>query len=356
MAVLQLEDVGLVKDHTAILDDVTFQAADGEFVALIGASGSGKTSVLRVVAGLDRISSGRVLVDGEPVSHRRTAERNVAMVFQTAVMYPFADVAANVAFPLEVQGRPEDEIAERIGAEGRALRIESLFDKDPSELSAGHRQLVQVARAMVRAPDVFLMDEPLASLDSKLRMRMRSELRMVQAGYDVTTLYATNDPSEAMALADRIVVLQRGRVAQIGTPGALYRSPVDTDVAELLGDIDFLSLAVEADGRGFWLVGDGVRLRAWLPALEPFVGRRVIAGIRPNEVKVDANAVGRPVERVVPFGSHDVAVVPLGGATISVHTAPGTVQRSQRIGVRIATAQLFHPDSGVALGRFGAAP
>lgn len=354
MATLQLDGIRVVKGGRTVLDDVSIDVAAGELVALVGGSGSGKTSVLRVTAGLDRPDGGEVRIGGSTVTDRAPADRNVAMVFQSGVMYPFATVEKNVSFPLEIQKRPRDEIDIRVHAEGRALHIEELFDRRPEQLSAGYQQLVQVARAMVRVPSVFLMDEPLASLDRTARLRMRSELRTVQEGYGVTTLYATNDPTEAMVLADRIAVIDDGRIVQIDHPDTVYRTPVTRSVAELMGDISFLDLAVEADADGFWLVTGGLRIRAWRPALADKVGRTVVVGVRPEDVNVGiSGGVAVEVRRVVPHGSHDVAIAAFEGGEIPIRVGTGSHKPGDVIVAGLDSALLFDSMTGVFIGRIG---
>lgn len=203
-----------------------------------------------------------------------------------------------------------DIINTRVTAEARSLGIEQVLERWPSELSAGHAQLVQIARAMVRVPRVLLLDEPMAHLDTPNRVRLRGELRELQRGYGVTTIYATNDPAEAVFMADRMVALQEGSIQQIGEPGKLYAAPANVHIAWLTGPVSFLDAAVERAGRGFWLVGDGFRIRAWPPKLGQYVDERVRVGIRPENLRlspesrlratVDSTSfeTGTPVTRV----------------------------------------------------------
>jgi ABC-type sugar transport system ATPase subunit len=275
------------------------------------------------------------------------------MVFQTNVLYPFRDVQGNVGFPLEVQRRPKPEIAARVEAEGRALRLERLMQRKPSELSAGHQQLVQIARALVRAPSLFLMDEPLARLDALLRVEMRSELRLVQRGYHVTTLYVTNDPVEAMAVCDRLAVLIAGEVAQIGPPTDVYAQPASLTVAELTGDLSTMPFRVTADESGYWLDHDGFRIRVWTDSLAPYVGLDVVVGLRPEHVEPDPNGVGAVIEDVVPHGPYVVTECRIGTEVVSVRTEHAFGGRGDAIGLAFVRGHVFDVVDGRTAATWG---
>lgn len=255
MARVTLRDVRVVLAARArrrapaveVLRGVDLDVGDGEMVVVVGASGAGKTTLLRVVAGLDPVAAGSVLMDGADVTAADPGTRDVAMVFQYPRLLPDRNVGRNVAFPLEVRQQTAEEIRTRVGAEARALHIEALLERSPEHLSVGEAQLVQIARALVRVPAVLLLDEPLARLDAQVRERMRRELRMLQQGYGVTTLVTTNDWREAMALSDRLVVLDEGRVVQTGAPMDVYREPVSLVAAHLTGPV--ATTVLQRDGR-----------------------------------------------------------------------------------------------------------
>lgn len=326
MATLELDDVGVVKDGRDLLSHVTLRVDDGDLTAVLGPSGAGKSTLLRTVAGLDRVTGGEVRIGGNAVTGLEPRERNVAMVFQSGALYPFMNVQQNVSFPLKMRRHRVDDIAARVQAEGRALGIEDLMQRRPGELSAGHQQLVHIARAMVRAPDVFLMDEPLASLDAALRLRMRDELRTIQQGYGVTTLYVTNDPLEAMTMADRVAILVDGALVQTGAPLDVYRSPSSRRAAEIMGDASFIAVTVTSDVEGFWLIADGVRLRAWAPALGEHVGREVELMLRPEDLEVrSGGAVRATITHITAYGSHVLVRCAVGPAEVTVRAvvAPG---------------------------------
>jgi ABC-type sugar transport system ATPase subunit len=286
VAAITLTSVSRVAAGATLLNNVSLHVAQGELVVLVGPSGAGKTSLIRAVAGLDKIDSGSVFFDEEDVTGVEVAKRDVGIVFESNTLFPRHNVRRNISFPLRIRSMRRDVINTRVTAEARSLGIEEVLERWPSELSAGHAQLAQIARAMVRVPRVLLLDEPMAHLDTPNRVRLRRELRELQRGYGVTTIYATNDPAEAVFMADRMVALENGSIQQIGEPGELYTAPANVHIAWLTGPVSFLDAAVEPAGQGFWLVGDGFRIRAWPPKLADFINERVRVGIRPESLRL----------------------------------------------------------------------
>jgi ABC-type sugar transport system ATPase subunit len=354
MATVTFQNVSLQLGSVLVVDDVSLDVHDGELLAIVGASGAGKTSLLRMVAGLQLPTGGEVLIGGRPMSEVDTAQRNVAMVFQDNVLYPWMTVRKNVSFPLEIAHEDETEIERRVSAEARVLAIEQLLDSMPSTLSAGHQQLAQAARAMVRVPDVFLMDEPLARLDQHLRGKMRRELRLIQQGYGVTTLFVTNDQADAMAIADRIAVMDRGRLQQVGPPLDVFRHPANIAVAGVVGSppINLISAKVVSGTPGFWLQVGTSRLRAWPEALDRWVGRSVLVGIRPDAVGVDEGGdLAGTVNHVEYQGSHSYLFVELDGTSDTIGVRRDDVDGRAGAAVRVAVQAftLFDPDTGRAL-------
>jgi ABC-type sugar transport system ATPase subunit len=354
MATVTFRNVSLQLGTECVVDDVSLDVHDRELLAIVGSSGAGKSSLLRMVAGLEPPTRGDILIDGESMQHVATAERNIAMVFQDNVLYPFMTVRENVSFPLEIAHEDPAEIERRVNAEARVLAIERLLDSMPSKLSAGHQQLAQAARAMMRVPDVFLMDEPLARLDQHLRGKMRREFRLIQQGYGVTTLFVTNDQADAMAIADRIAVVERGRLHQVGHPLEVYRNPSTTSVAALVGSppMNLILATVVAGTPGFWLEIGASRLRAWPEALGAWVDRSVLVGIRPSAVVVhEGGELVGIVEHVEYQGSHSYLFVELAGSgdTIEVrHDEHGAgVGATVRLAVR--SYSTFDPATGQAL-------
>jgi sn-glycerol 3-phosphate transport system ATP-binding protein len=214
---------------------VDLSIADGEMIVLVGPSGCGKSTLLRMVAGLESITSGEVSIGGRRVNELEPAERDIAMVFQNYALYPHMTVRQNLAYGLKNRGTPKDEIDRRITEAAKALEIEPFLDRKPRQLSGGQRQRVAMGRAIVRKPAVFLFDEPLSNLDAKLRVQMRVEIRRLQRSLATTSIYVTHDQMEAMTLADRLVVLNGGRIEQVGTPIELYERPATTFVATFIG-------------------------------------------------------------------------------------------------------------------------
>lgn len=358
MASVEFDSVTISVDGTVVLRDVSLDIADGEFVGVIGASGSGKTTLIRTIAGLTDVVRGRVLLDGLDVTRTKTADRDVGMVFQEPVMYRNRSVRGNVSFPLELRRQEPEEIRDRVDAEVRAMHLEHLLSRKPRELSRGEAQLVQIARAMVRTPRVLLLDEPLASLDTARQAQMRSELALLQAGYGVTTLMATNDPLDAMTMPSRLVVIHEGRVAQVDRPDVVHRMPVSLDAAVGTGECWLLPAKVSADGEGFWLdvghradakgTGIAFRHRAWTPALADHIGTQVTLGIRPADVVVSPTGpITANVTKIVP-GVPDGAYCDVGGWRCGL-TLPAGVREGDVVRVQVGHLVVFDQATGRAI-------
>ena len=345
-----LDGVSLRFGEFLALDRITLDVAEAELLAIVGPSGSGKTGLLRAIAGFDTIESGAVLIGGRDVTTLPSRDRDVAMVFQEAVLFPFLRARGNVDFPLEIRDVPADERRRRVDAEGRALEIYDILDRWPRDLSAGHQQLVQVARAMVRVPSVFLLDEPLARIDMALRTKLRGELRFLQRGYGVTTVYVTNDPMEAMAIADRLAVIDGGRIQQVGRPADIYRRPVSTLVAGLVGErpMNLFEARVDTDGTGAWVVADGFRIRAWSADLADRRGEAVTVGVRGEDIEVDsAGEVAAVVETTIPFGSHVEMVASVGTTKAWIRSPSGALGPGDRTRLRFKQWHIFGSDGRV---------
>jgi len=235
MASVSFENVYKRFGEVVAVDDFTLTVNDGEFLILVGPSGCGKTTVLRMVAGLEEVTSGEVRIGERLVNELPPTERDVAMVFQNYALYPHMTVRANLAFPLRQKKVKKQAADDRVTEVARLLSIEELLDRKPRALSGGQRQRVAIGRALVREPQAFLMDEPLSNLDAKLRVQMRAELISLHHRLGITTIYVTHDQTEAMTLGDRVVVLNQGVVQQVDTPERLYRQPTNTFVAGFIG-------------------------------------------------------------------------------------------------------------------------
>ncbi|GAA3340817.1 ABC transporter ATP-binding protein [Amorphoplanes nipponensis] len=309
MSVVRLEHLTKVfPGGTTAVDDFTLTVADGEFLVLVGPSGCGKSTVLRMIAGLEDASGGDILVDGEPVTDWAPKERDIAMVFQNYALYPHMTVRQNMGFALKLRHVPKAEADRQVQEIAQLLGLAELLDRKPAALSGGQRQRVAMGRAMVRQPRVFLMDEPLSNLDAKLRVSMRAELSRLHQRYRVTTVYVTHDQVEAMTLGDRIAVIDRGRLQQVGTPEELYRTPANRFVAGFMGSPSMNFATVTLRGRDPVTVTLGGvtfplpdALARW-PGLLPYLGRPVVIGLRPAAFALAGPAPATPALPVVPLG------------------------------------------------------
>jgi multiple sugar transport system ATP-binding protein len=235
MGSIRLEGVSKTFGRTTVIPGVDLDIEDGTFVVFVGPSGCGKSTLLRLIAGLEDVSAGRIIIDGNDVAKLPPAKRGLAMVFQSYALYPHMTVRKNIGFGLRMAGRPRDEVARKVEAASNVLNLSAYLDRKPGELSGGQRQRVAIGRAIVREPKAFLFDEPLSNLDAALRVQMRLEIARLQRNLATTTVYVTHDQVEAMTLAERIVVLNGGRVEQVGSPLELYARPDNLFVAGFIG-------------------------------------------------------------------------------------------------------------------------
>jgi multiple sugar transport system ATP-binding protein len=285
-------------DGTTAVHDLTLEIEDGELLVLVGPSGCGKTTVLRMVAGLLDVSAGEIRIGGRLVNDIDPSERDIALVFQTYALYPHMTVSENIGFPLKIAKLPSKERAVRVREVARTLGLEAELDRKPRQLSGGQRQRVAMGRAIVRQPQVFLMDEPLSNLDASLRFQMRAEIASLQQRVGVTTVYVTHDQVEAMTIGNRVAVMRRGDIVQIGDPQDIYDRPADLFIARFIGSPPMNLIEgtlTRDDGYAVSLgerivpldaeeAGDGA-------ALDPHVGRPVVVGVRPEQLE-DALVAG----------------------------------------------------------------
>jgi multiple sugar transport system ATP-binding protein len=295
LANLELIDVGKRYGGTRALKAINLSVPDGEFCAFLGPSGCGKSTLLRIVAGLAGEHEGAVRIGGRDVTAIAPSDRGVSMVFQSFALYPHMTVARNISFGLTMQGLPKAEIAEKLAKAARMLQLESLLERRPAELSGGQRQRVAIGRALVREPDLFLFDEPLSSLDAALRVQMRIELERLHAEVRATMIYVTHDQVEAMTMADRIVVMNEGRIEQVGDPLTIYRQPANLFVAGFIGTprMNFLPARPISDGdeRALRIPGDvAVPLTVEPPRA---AAEELILGVRPEHLKLAEPGAGR---------------------------------------------------------------
>ena len=287
---IELIDVTKRFGDNTIVEGVNLKAAGGEFIVLVGASGCGKSTTLRMIAGLESVTEGRILIGDRDVTNARPDERNIAMVFQSYALYPHMTVAENMSFALTLTKTPREEISRRVAEAARILGIENLLERKPKALSGGQRQRVAMGRAIVREPAVFLFDEPLSNLDAKLRAQMRVELALLHKRLGKTTVYVTHDQVEAMTLADRIVILEKGVIQQIGTPTEVFNRPRNLFVAGFIGSpvINFFNGTL-ASAEAVDLPGAGIRVALPEP-VSGAVGTPVVLGIRPQGLSLGESA------------------------------------------------------------------
>ncbi|AOJ81752.1 MULTISPECIES: ABC transporter ATP-binding protein [Burkholderia] len=290
MASVLLRNIGKRYDDNEVLRNVNLDIADGEFVVFVGPSGCGKSTLMRMIAGLEDITSGDLLIDGAKVNDAPSAKRGIAMVFQSYALYPHMTLYDNMAFGLKLAGAKKQEIDDAVKQAAKILHIDHLLDRKPKQLSGGQRQRVAIGRAITRKPKVFLFDEPLSNLDAALRVKMRLEFARLHDELKTTMIYVTHDQVEAMTLADKIVVLSAGSVQQVGTPNALYHAPANQFVAGFIGSpkMNFLAGAIESASADGALVrfATGETQRVGVDAARLRAGERVTVGIRPEHLQV----------------------------------------------------------------------
>jgi multiple sugar transport system ATP-binding protein len=299
MAQIALDDVTKVYgDGTRAVSDLSLSIQDGEFMVLVGPSGCGKTTALRMVAGLEEISEGQIRIGDRVVNEIPAKDRDIAMVFQNYALYPHMTVYENMAFALKLRHVPRAEMDRRVRETAKILGLEELLDRRPRNLSGGQRQRVAMGRAIVREPQVFLMDEPLSNLDAKLRVQMRAEIAKIQRDLKVTSIYVTHDQTEAMTMGDRVAVIRKGELQQVERPQVLYDRPVNLFVAGFIGSpaMNMVEAELTRTDGGLLIEFGKVQLRvddAILedrPGLKRYEDKRVAVGIRPEDIE-DASLV-----------------------------------------------------------------
>lgn len=340
-----------------VVTELDLQVSEGEFVVLLGESGCGKSTTLRMIAGLEEVTEGQVLIGGKDVTHVAPMSRDIAMVFQNYALYPHMDVAQNMSFALSLAGRSTSEIEAKVAKAAQVLNIEHLLKRKPKELSGGQRQRVAIGRAIVREPKVFLFDEPLSNLDAKLRGHMRAELALLHERLGKTTIYVTHDQVEAMTLADRIVIFDKGRIQQVGSPSEVFNQPATLFVAAFIGTPSMNLLEGKFEGER--LVGKGFDLPApdWLRGRLSGNDQALTVGIRPQAFRVatEATVLTMTAEFVEYLGTESQVVGAIntpGGQRITA-TLAGDAHglQHQTIGLTVSADDLhvFDTRSGAAL-------
>lgn len=331
MAGIRFENIRKVYGKVFASNDVNLEIHDGEFMVLLGPSGCGKTTLLRCLAGLERVDGGRVYIGDRDVTDLPPRDRKIAMVFQSYAVFPHLTVFDNIAFGLSMQRRPKEEIKRRVEASADLLQLTDYLGRYPAQLSGGQRQRVAVARAMVMEAAVLLMDEPLSNLDALLRLQMRAELKRLHGEIKATTIYVTHDQIEALSLGDRIAVMQSGTIVQCDVPMTIYDYPASTFIGGFIGTppMNFLKGTVRTDGgTPIVTVGESnIRPSAKLaPALRPHVGQTVLLGMRPENLTLvpaqQPNTIQAHVTVVEPLGSHKLLTMQIAGIISKVSVPP----------------------------------
>lgn len=346
MVQLRLVDLKKCFGDAVAVDSINLTIASGEFVVLLGPSGCGKTTTLRMIAGLESVTSGRIFIGDRDVAQVHARDRDVAMVFQSYALYPHMTVDENLSFALRLRKMPRSEIERRVHEVSVILKLEALLKRKPRNLSGGQQQRVALGRAMVREPAVFLFDEPLSNLDAKLRSEMRSEIVRLHRTLDATMVYVTHDQVEAMTMADRIVVMNHGHIQQIGTPLEIYDDPVNLFVAGFIGlpAMNTFDASVESGDR-LRVVANEMLLE--LPSDHAAAGLRTAKfGVRPESLTIDSvsgvSGIVATIESVEHLGSETLLIVSTGGPTLTIKSPRNNlVRRGDAVRIRIDPAQVF---------------
>jgi len=363
MATVLLSNLNKKFDETHVVKDVNLEIRDREFVVLVGPSGCGKTTTLRMIAGLEDITSGEIRIDEKVVNDLPPMDRDIAMVFQNYALYPHMSVYDNMAFGLKMRKFEKSEIEKRVRRSAEILGIQALLERRPRQLSGGQRQRVALGRAIVRDPRVFLFDEPLSNLDAKLRVQMRVELKRLHHRLETTAIYVTHDQVEAMTLGDRVVVMKDGLVQQVGEPLELYGRPANRFVASFIGSpaMNFAEVTVNSSSEALWAEAPGLRIKvpeSKRESLRRHTGQRVTLGIRPEALR-PANgadpsdyAFDSTVEVVEPLGNEILLDVRAGTHLMVARVDPATrvkVRDAVRLAVDPERLHFFDSKSEVAI-------
>ena len=360
MATVTFEHVSKLYGQVKAVDDVSLEIHDGEFMVLVGPSGCGKTTCLRMIAGLEEISSGTLRIGDKVVNDVAPKDRDIAMVFQSYALYPHMTVRDNLAFGLKLRHTPKDQIEKRVQEAAAILDLGPYLDRKPKALSGGQRQRVALGRAIVREPAVFLMDEPLSNLDAKLRVQTRAEIARLHQRLQTTIVYVTHDQVEAMTMGDRIAVMSDGRIQQVGTPQELYDLPINRFVAGFIGSpaMNFIDVALTVDGTRLEAPEVSVAVAEGSAQAIRGAGRNVVVGLRPEHFELGpatqgAGATVSGVAEVVEYlGSQELLHVKVHGYDlVAIVDSAERVRPGQNVTLRIPPEHvyLFNGESGLSL-------
>jgi multiple sugar transport system ATP-binding protein len=349
MAEIQLRNVGKRWGSFVGVENFDLTIADKEFLVLLGPSGCGKTTTMRMIAGLEDVTDGEILIDGEVVNDREPKDRDVAMVFQSYALYPNMNVYENIRFPLKVRGIDTASHDERVMQAADRVELREFLHRKPAELSGGQRQRVALARAIVRKPKVFLMDEPLSNLDAKLRVSTRAQIKNLSHDLQATTIYVTHDQIEAMTLADRVVVMKKGVVQQVGSPTEIYDRPANTFVASFIGSPAMNLMDGQVNGGTF--TAENVTVSGLSAPDGPLT-----LGFRAEDASLAADGQGQinaPIYTLELLGDATMISVLVGGALVSVKTDKSfraEIGDMVSLSVPSEICHLFEAEGGARLG------
>ncbi len=329
MARVKLENLTKRFGNVIAVNKVNLEIKDGEFICLLGPSGCGKTTTLRMIAGVEKPDEGNIYIDDVLVNDLPPKDRDIAMVFQFYVMYPSMKVFDQIAFPLKIRGVPKDEIRRRVREVASLLGIENILNEPVDRLTAGERQRIELGRAIIRSPKVYLLDEPLTNLDAKIRASMRTELKRLTKELKMTIIYATPDQIEAMSMADRIAIMNFGNLLQCDTPDVVYNNPKNLFVAGFIGSpaMNFIDCTIiEKNGNVFLDAGDFIyNVSEYRELLEKFINSEVILGIRPehisiSKIKQSEDSIEAKVSLIEPISHRIIFHLSIGKHSITVNT------------------------------------
>jgi multiple sugar transport system ATP-binding protein len=361
MGQLQLNDLTKVfesgNSEIVAVNDLNIDIRDGEFLVLVGPSGCGKSTTLRCIAGLERTTSGQILLDGRNITHRKPKERGMAMVFQNYALYPHMTVRENIGYGLKITtSLSKQEIGERVERTANLLEIEELLGKSPGDLSGGQQQRVALGRAIIREPAVFLMDEPLSNLDAKLRTTMRTEIQQLQQDMGITTIYVTHDQTEAMTMGDRIAILNSGELQQIGEPLECYHEPTNQFVAGFIGSPSMNFFSVRREGNALEHGEFSYRISEETLERLAEASQNLTLGIRPEHIQLAGidhrNAVRTTVQVVEPMGEVTYAYFEVGERTYTASIdGERRIEAGEEVNVLFPEAKIhvFDGQSGEAI-------
>ena len=362
MATLTMQDVTKQFGRKVIaVKEFNLEVQDKEFLVLLGPSGCGKTTAMRMVAGLEDVTAGSILIGERDVTDLPPRKRNVSMIFQNYAVWPHMTVFDNIGFALKLKKLPKDEIEKTVTEVAGMTKIDMLLERYPSQLSGGQQQRVAVARAIAVYPDIFLMDEPLSNLDAKLRVSMRTELKAIHEKTEATTVFVTHDQSEAMSMADRIVIMKDGEVIQVGTPDDVYHRSASLFVADFIGTppTNFLEVTIKSENGHMHLVNDYVNLKLNpenTNLLQAYDKDKLIIGIRPENIALSSNkdaALSANCLVSEPQGSHQVVAIQVDDQIIkAIAPAQPKVQSGENIHLAFKqdTLRFFDPKTTLAIG------